>query len=493
MMRDAWSGPEPMTMTRSPWMALLVLAAVTFVAFITLDPDPNYLLAVSAAANVVLISWCMHRLYAWRMLLSPAASVVVGPGMIVYYTWGNLTARIAGEFRFAGNALSLEAYPLASLLATIGLALFAVLAFRALGRAHRYRAVTYESLEWAPWQAPAATAAGMVLLAYLSTKYEFRGGYFREVVGDLDLWLAASQYFFLSLGALIGVSVSIRRDDVVGKLLGLSAVVAPLVIAVGLRSRTFMIALLITIMSGALTLRPRWVTSLSVLGIAIAVVLLSAGTIVKAANVGGITESILDNLVAARDATPTMVIEEGLSSDNPDLEYRTAGLEFPAALIQLSESGVPPMYGQGIVQGALSGLPRFVRGEAEFSERRAIAMHYLHRGLLYDDSIGVPLTSGIADWGVVAGPLIYVVIALYCVVVWRFVQAGPRLFVAYLMAGASVGDLFWENAFFSVRAIAFAWLMLLVTGPLLMPRVRREASEEARHAGMAPTPGMSRA
>ena len=51
---------------------LSTIAALTFVAFITLDPDPSYLLAISTAINVVIIAWCMHRLYAWRLLLSPA-------------------------------------------------------------------------------------------------------------------------------------------------------------------------------------------------------------------------------------------------------------------------------------------------------------------------------------------------------------------------------------------------------------------------------------
>jgi hypothetical protein len=457
---------------RAFWAGVATLALLTFGGFIVLDPEPNYLLAGASSVNVVLLCWCAHWLYRWRLLLSPAASVAIGPGMIVYYSWGNLGARIAGEYRFGGNAGSLDYFPVAALLSSVGLALFVVIACWLLAKQHVVRSLTYEHLEWQPWQAPVSSAAGVALLAYLSRYYEFRGGYFRDVTGDLDRWLAAAQYFLLTLGVLVGVSVAIRRRDAIGRLLGLSAIAMPVVVAVGMRSRTFMIALLVTAVSAVLTLRPQWVRSVIVGGVVVGIVLLGVGTVVKVASVAGLTESILDNLTAAGDATPRAIIDQALSSDNPDLEYRAAGFEFPAALIELLDRGVEPMLGKGVVGGVLTGLPRFVRGDAaEFSERREISRHFLNRGLLYDDSIGIPLTSGIADWGVFFGPLIYVVIAVFCVLVWRLVQAEPRLFVAYLMAGAAVGDLFWENAFFSVRAIAFAWLMLLVTGPLLTPRL----------------------
>ena len=40
------------------------------------------------------------------------------------------------------------------------------------------------------------------------------------------------------------------------------------------------------------------------------------------------------------------------------------------------------------------------------------------RGLLYGDAIGVPLASGLADWGA-PGILIYAVMAVYAVALWR--------------------------------------------------------------------------
>jgi hypothetical protein len=119
--------------------------------------------------------------------------------------------------------------------------------------------------------------------------------------------------------------------------------------------------------------------------------------------------------------------------------------------------------------GAIAGLPNFIRPAGEASERAAIERQFSPYALLYSDSIGVPLTSGVADWGAAAGPLVYVAIAVYCLLLWRVAQSAPSLFVAYLMAGASPGDLFWDAGFFAIRAIGFAWLLLAVFRPLLMP------------------------
>jgi hypothetical protein len=89
------------------------------------------------------------------------------------------------------------------------------------------------------------------------------------------------------------------------------------------------------------------------------------------------------------------------------------------------------------------------------------------------------LASGLADWGA-PGILIYAVMAVYAVALWRMCQWSPRLFTALLMTanGMYFFDLFWENnGVFAIRTIGFSWLVLLVLGPLLAPTVRsaREA------------------
>lgn len=448
---------------------VMVAAGGTFIAFLVWDPEPSLVLSACVAANVALMSWMVHRLYQQELLLSVAASTLIGPGLIICYSLGNLGARIAGEGRYGSNPGSLKFYPLAALLSTMGLALFASVVFGVLGRQQRYLRVRYSDLYWRPWQAPAAALVAVALLAYLSVKYPFSGGFFRDVESDVDRWLSASQYFFVILGVTIGVSVTIRARHLLERLVGLSGLLPPILIAWGLRSRTFMGTVLIMSVLCAITLRPRrakWI----LLGAVIAIVpVFAIGTVVKTVSIKRGTTAIGENLLAIMETNTREVVEHNIDGGSIDGEYRMAGLEYPAAILRGLGLGVEPMYGDGLVGGALSGLPNVLRPSGEWSERQAIARRFLDHGLRYGDSIGIPLTTGLAEWGP-AGFLIYGIIGVYCVVVWRAVQWSPRLFVAYLMAGAAPGDLFWENAFFAVRAIGFCWLALLVLSPLLMPR-----------------------
>jgi len=138
------------------------------------------------------------------------------------------------------------------------------------------------------------------------------------------------------------------------------------------------------------------------------------------------------------------------------------------------------MRGEAMRQGLLQGLPNFLRPAGDYSERIAITGHFSSAGLLYGDSIGVPLSSGLADWGP-AGVLIYAFMAFYAVAVWRLCQRSPRLLTALLMTGNGMYffDLFWENnAVFALRTTGFCWLVLLLLGPLLTPRIA--APPEAR-------------
>ena len=69
---------------------------------------------------------------------------------------------------------------------------------------------------------------------------------------------------------------------------------------------------------------------------------------------------------------------------------------------------------------------------------------------------------------------------------WRVAQMSPRLFLAILMAGGGVSELFWDDTFYSIRAFAFAWLMLKLLSPILMPRWDRQGAVESRSEN---TPG----
>jgi hypothetical protein len=452
------------------WVLLGAVMLLVFIAFISLDPTPDVLLAGCAAFNAGLILGGIYFLYAWDLLLSPMASVLIGPGWFFYYSLGNLGARVAGEGRYGSNPGSLDYYPLAALLSTIGLTLFVGLIFGVFRKHVRYYRLRYSDLYWEPWQALTTSLLAIGVLGYLSFKYEFIGGYFRGVEGAFDQWLSASQYFFVTLTVVCSTSALLRARTRRGRMMALIGIGLPIIIALGLRSRTFMVTTVVLIALCWLTLRPRGVPVVLAGAALLALGLFSTGTLVKVASVSGETASILDNLAVLQGGDTQQLIDLNQQSAGIDSQYRLAGLEFPAALLHAYDLGAQPMYGAAMQGGLLSALPGFLRPAGDSSERLATFRHFYGQGLVYGDSIGIPLVSGLSDWGLVLAPLIYILFALYCLIVWRVAQLSPRLFVAYLMAGVTVGDLFWENGLFALRGIAFAWLVLLIGGRLLMPR-----------------------
>jgi len=221
-----------------------------------------------------------------------------------------------------------------------------------------------------------------------------------------------------------------------------------------------------------LTIRPRQVHKALAVALAGIAIVFALGTVVKTAS--RVNTSMQDNLSVLRAADLSLVTALNDESLDLDRQYRLAGLELPAALLACLGRGATPMHGEGMGRGLLSGLPNFLRPEGKYSERLAIRDHFQNAGLLYGDSIGVPLSSGLADWGT-PGLLIYAVMAVYAVALWRLCQWSPRLFTALLMTanGMYFFDLFWENnGVFALRTIGFSWLVLLVFGPLLAPKVR---------------------
>jgi hypothetical protein len=470
------------------WLALSLAVVATFVAFMTLDPDPSLLLSICSAANVGIFLVVLYRLYEWQLLLSPVSLFAVGPAMFVYYTVGNLGARIAGPLRHTANPGSLAYYPLAALLSTVGLLLFCLVVFVLLQRQFRYQRYRYTDLDWQPWQAVGAAVVAIAVMLYLSLQYEFVGGYFRDVERDLDSWLASAYPFFVTLSVIVGVSVTAKRGPTFDKLIGAAAVALTLVAALATRSRTFMLVLAILVTLCWVTLRPRQARLALVVAGVLGIGLYVLGSVVKINSVSGRSRSMSENLgvvveaIVSRDLQS--VAEANRLTSETDAGYRIAGLEYPAALLFTFDHGTEPMYGQGLVGGFVQALPGFVRPEtldsriAAISEGSAISAYFVGRGLLYDDSIGIPLVSGLADWGTLLSPLIYVAIAVYCLIVWRVAQLSPTLFVAYLLiwTRADPADLFWDDGLFAVRALVFAWLALKLLGFVLMPRWRPPAS-----------------
>jgi hypothetical protein len=318
-------------------------------------------------------------------------------------------------------------------------------------------------------------------LAYLSNKYDFINGYFRNVQGDFDRWLAAAHYMFVALTALISVSVFAHADRHAHRLVATAGMVFPLVVAIGLRYRTFMATIILMMTACWLTLRPeKWKRGLLLMAVT-GVLLFVLGSTVKVASVRGSTASILANLTVLQTATIDDLLYATNDAAQGDRQYRLAGFEMPAAILRCLHNGTEPSYGTGFYHGVISALPAFLRPEGDVSERETIYQRFSGCGLVYGDSIGVPLTSGLADWGIWLSPVVYAFLAFYCLAVWRVAQLSNRFYLAMLMTTAGLGDLLWDLAWddglLMIRGIVFAWLVLFVTGPLLMPRSKENARE----------------
>jgi hypothetical protein len=460
------------------WACAYIAGGLCLLAFLALDPAPSLLLAASAGLNAGILIWSGYQCYELRILLSPVGQILIGPGLIFYYSIGNLGARMAGEARFAGNPGSLDYYPLASAFSTLGVLLFCLVAFFVMGRYLEEPRLGYEDLEWAWWQGIVATALAAAVLVYLSGAHPFVNGYFRNVGGQLDLWLSASVYYFSLLAILVNTSVLAKAVTPFHRIVSFSCLSAVIGQSVLLRSRTFMAVTILMSLFAYLTIRPGQLHRTLGLALAGIALVFALGTVVKGAS--GASASILDNLTVLQASDASMVRTLNDESSQLDQQYRLAGLEMPAALLACFAHGATPMYGEGMAQGLLQGLPNFLRPAGEYSERIAITRHFENTGLLYGDAIGVPLASGLADWGA-PGILIYAVMAVYAVVLWRVCQWSPRLLTALLMTGNGMYffDLFWENnGLFAIRTIGFSWLVLLVFGPLLAPKVASRAERE---------------
>ncbi|MDX1379455.1 MAG: hypothetical protein R3307_11440, partial [Anaerolineales bacterium] len=187
------------------WLFLGFATLLTFVSFMFFDPQPSLLLAGSIAANVAVMLWALYRLYQLDLLLSPMSTAVIGPTMIIYYTIGNLGARIAGEGRYGSNPGSLEYFPLAAFLTTCGLFLFCFSIFFLFRNRLSYFRIRYQDMSWSSAQAIGSLLLAVGIVLYLSSRYSFINGYFYGVETTIDRWLIASYLYFTILSGLIGI------------------------------------------------------------------------------------------------------------------------------------------------------------------------------------------------------------------------------------------------------------------------------------------------
>jgi hypothetical protein len=450
------------------WVILVMSAMLTLIAFMTLDPNPSPLLACCSALNVAIMLWAIYRLYQLDLLLSPMMLVYLGPAMILSYSWGNLGARIAGDSRFAAILGTLDYYPTVAMLSTIGLLLYCWIVFGVFKEYFCRVAIKYQDLYWHPRQVLAAIFLGIFILLYLSAKYSFTNGYFRDVENHFDRWLIATVDAFVYLLVIISVSVAAHSAKHRDRLIGFTGIILSVILALGLRSRTFMVMILLLTVLCWLTIKPKQVRLSYFVGIGLAGLLVfSLGTVVK--SVQGTTSSIVDNLYALSSTAPSQMLASTSEGIGIDRQYRTGGFEYPAAILRCLDGGAPPAYGIGLWGAALQGLPGFLRPVGVINERGNISLHYaMYCYSQTDEAMAIPLVSGIGDWGI-PGVLIYILLGVFSLLLWRVAQLSPRFFMAYLLVPVYPDSLFWSGIFTYVKTMAFLWIVLWVLWRFLKP------------------------
>ncbi len=454
------------------WGFLVLASLAAYIAFMILDPKPDILLSSCMAANTAIMLWATYRLYQWDLLLSPMSLAVIGPSMMIYYTFGNLGARMAGEGRFGSNYGSLDYYPLAALLTTFGLALFCGFTFFLFKHQLINQHIRYQDLSWSPSQAVLVTLLAGGIVLYLSIKYPFINGYFSGVESTVDRWLFASYLFFVALAGLAGMSVMVKSKQRLSRIVGLLVLIAVLIMAVLVRSRTYLLGFIAFLVLAWVTLNPKKIKSILFIGAIVVLITFPLVTVIKSFSTEGQTSSIIENFQVLEKIDFLTLLDLNQASASIDVQYRVAGLEHPAALLLAYNRNAAPMYGSAFLAGVFSALPGFLRPSDSVSERQAILYQFRNYGMVYGDLIGVPLSSGLADLGTVLSPLIYLVISAFCVLLWRIGQISPQLYLACIVIWMRVEpmDLFWDDGLFSLRAMAFVWLILFILNKFIMPK-----------------------
>ena len=326
---------RPVSITARVFLVLSTM--LTFVAFMVLDPNPSPLLAFvrRQCSNYVMGHLSPVSV---GFVVSPMMLVYIGPTMILYYSWGNLGARIAGDSRFAAIFGTLDYYPVVALLSTIGLLLYCWIIFGVFQETFRRAATKYQDLYWQPRQVLAAIFLGLMILLYLSTKYSFTNGYFRDAESHFDRWLIAAMDAFVYLLVIISVSVMARSGDHQSRLIGIAGVILSAILALGFRSRTFMVMVLILIALCWLTLKPKQVRLSFFLLIGIAgLIIFSLGTAIK--SMQSETDSVIDNLSVLSSLAPSQILTKTSEQVGTDHQYRTGGIRISGSHLALFGSG----------------------------------------------------------------------------------------------------------------------------------------------------------
>jgi hypothetical protein len=448
-------------------IVIFLISILVLFCFLYYDPKPDFLLSLSSSVNVIILLYSMYRLYKNDLLLSPLTVPIIGTAEILYYSIGNLGARIQGNLRYLANFGALDYYPLASLLSSIGLFLYSILGFYLFEKYRPRTIVRYQDFYWNRWKGLFSFLVLIAVMIYLQVPTH---GFWAE----LSRFFNYAYRYLISLVIIVNTSIFHKEKNHNHKLIALMVLLCVLTIGLVDRSRTYSLMYITLLVMCWVTIKPKHVIPVVLLSQAGIMLFYSLGTIVKDQSSSGGPKKIIPNLqslIQFNYSAFDSVYQQSLESD---FGYRMAGFELPATILMNIDHGVPVMLGGTFLGAFYQSLPSYIRPAGIYSDRQAIYQHFKYRGSISDDEImGIPLSSGLADFGILGGILIYPVMSVCYWLFWRLTQLSSKIYVAFLMIFPVIFmlDLFWGNFLASLKALGFSFLLLVLFQKLLMPIV----------------------
>lgn len=453
------------------WFILFICFFGTLIGFLALDPNPSFLLAFCSAVNISLITYTLIRLHHLGFLLSPISIPLIGVAQVLYYSWGNLGARIQGDYRYLADFGALSYYPRASLLSTLGLVIYCIIILALVKKEKDKISIKFKDLNWKAWQGLVATIISIGNLVLLTLNL---GGLFSEITRLLTYTYS---YFFV-LALVINLSVLLKTKSKINQTVALICLIIIAFASIGDRSRSYTFISWVVLVLCWIAIKPWQVKKVGILSIVLLTVFYTLSTIAKyqATGMGG--AFAIDNIRSALKVDPQRVFSITKTITIMDAGYRTAGFELPATILMNFDNGLKPMYGKAFLGALIQGIPSYfgIGSSGNITDRIAIYSYFRYKGYLADDEVmGIPLAIGLADFGIPGGILIYIFMAFCYWALWRIIQISPYLYLSFIMIAHTVFyiDLFWGSFFSSLRALAFCCIFLWLFGFIFMPNINK--------------------
>jgi len=455
------------------------LAVMIFLITLWVDPQKNILMGIILGANFWIISFGLFLLYERSLLLSPAMALCFN---LPYYSFGNIGALASTDIFINANPGTLDYYPLAGALSLVGLLVYMVVYFRVVGAGSNINKldslktteVNIKTLDIKMTGVIFIFGIAVLILAYLSGKYLFIGGYFREIETQFDRFLAGMMYSFVFLGGILGVSGIAKQKRYSKQIVCVLVVIVLILIQVSLRSRTTMLFLLFCLFATWLSVRPEKLNKTLILGAIFGVIIFFAGTIVKNYSVRGETFSIKDNIIAVLTVDKDTAITANRDSLRWVLKRRTAGLELSSTILKGFDEGAPKTWGNGFLSSATGFLPQILRPKGNYSERVAIHENFRKYGMIYADLYGVAVATGLSEFGYIGVIPVYIFLACWHALMWRIAGRSKLLFLSYLahLPILLSVDLVWDGFFSSLRLWLLCYAILWLIQPFINRSIR---------------------